>query len=284
MRLSRRALIILLLPAALFYTVFFIIPFFISFGVSLGIFLPSDVQISRGELITLRYYEQVFDQIFLRVFLRSLFLASATTALCLLIAYPMAYYIAVKAVRYRNFLLLLVIMPLWVTFLLRAYALLTLLGPEGFVNGVLLSLGLIQQPLFLIYNETSVLIGMVYSYLPLAILPLYSTLVRLDKTVIEASRVLGAGPLKTFFKVTLPISRPGVFAAVLLTFIPAAGEFIVPSFLGGPNEVYVGTLIYNAFLAARNWNWGAAMSIVYISVVLLGVVLYLRLVGEELRV
>jgi spermidine/putrescine transport system permease protein len=284
MRLSRRALIILLLPATLFYTVFFIIPFFISFGVSLGIFLPSDVQISRGELITLRYYEQVFDQIFLRVFLRSLALASATTALCLLIAYPMAYYIAVKAVRYRNFLLLLVIMPLWVTFLLRAYALLTLLGPEGFVNGVLLSLGLIQQPLFFIYNETSVLIGMVYSYLPLAILPLYSTLVRLDKTVIEASRVLGAGPLKTFFKVTLPISRPGVFAAVLLTFIPAAGEFIVPSFLGGPNEVYVGTLIYNAFLAARNWNWGAAMSIVYISVVLLGVVLYLRLVGEELRV
>jgi spermidine/putrescine transport system permease protein len=284
MRLSRRALIILLLPATLFYTVFFIIPFFISFGVSLGIFLPSDVQISRGELITLRYYEQVFDQIFLRVFLRSLALASATTALCLLIAYPMAYYIAVKAVRNRNFLLLLVIMPLWVTFLLRAYALLTLLGPEGFVNGVLLSLGLIQQPLFLIYNETSVLIGMVYSYLPLAILPLYSTLVRLDKTVIEASRVLGAGPLKTFFKVTLPISRPGVFAAVLLTFIPAAGEFIVPSFLGGPNEVYVGTLIYNAFLAARNWNWGAAMSIVYISVVLLGVVLYLRLVGEELRV
>jgi spermidine/putrescine transport system permease protein len=284
MRLSRRALIILLLPATLFYTVFFIVPFFISFGVSLGIFLPSDVQISRGELITLRYYEQVFDQIFLRVFLRSLALASATTALCLLIAYPMAYYIAVKAVRYRNFLLLLVIMPLWVTFLLRAYALLTLLGPEGFLNGVLLSLGLIQQPLFLIYNETSVLIGMVYSYLPLAVLPLYSTLVRLDKTVIEASRVLGAGPLKTFFKVTLPISRPGVFAAVLLTFIPAAGEFIVPSFLGGPNEVYVGTLIYNAFLAARNWNWGAAMSIVYISVVLLGVVLYLRLVGEELRV
>ncbi len=284
MKLSRRALIILLLPATLFYTVFFIIPFFISFGVSLGIFLPSDVQISRGELFTLRYYEQVFDQIFLRVFIRSIALASATTALCLLIAYPMAYYIAVKAARYRNFLLLLVIMPLWVTFLLRAYALLTLLGPEGFVNGVLLSLGIIQQPLFLIYNETSVLLGMVYSYLPLAVLPLYSTLVRLDKTVIEASRILGAGPLKTFFKVTLPISRPGIFAAVLLTFIPAAGEFIVPSLLGGPNEVYVGTLIYNAFLAARNWNWGAAMSIVYISVVLLGVVLYLRLVGEELRV
>ncbi len=284
MKLSRRALIILLLPATLFYTVFFIIPFFISFGVSLGIFLPSDVQISRGELFTLRYYEQVFDQIFLRVFIRSIALASATTALCLLIAYPMAYYIAVKASRYRNFLLLLVIMPLWVTFLLRAYALLTLLGPEGFVNGVLLSLGIIQQPLFLIYNETSVLLGMVYSYLPLAVLPLYSTLVRLDKTVIEASRILGAGPLKTFFKVTLPISRPGIFAAVLLTFIPAAGEFIVPSLLGGPNEVYVGTLIYNAFLAARNWNWGAAMSIVYISVVLLGVVLYLRLVGEELRV
>jgi len=284
MKLSRRALIILLLPATLFYTVFFIIPFFISFGVSLGIFLPSDVQISRGELFTLRYYEDVFDPIFLRVFLRSIALASATTALCLLIAYPMAYYIAVKAVRYRNFFLLLVIMPLWVTFLLRAYSLLTLLGPEGFVNGVLLSLGIIQQPLFLIYNETSVLLGMVYSYLPLAVLPLYSTLVRLDKTVIEASRVLGAGPLKTFFKVTLPISRPGVFAAVLLTFIPAAGEFIVPSFLGGPNEVYVGTLIYNAFLAARNWNWGAAMSIVYISVVLLGIVLYLRLVREELRV
>ena len=284
MRLSSKTLFVLLLPATMFYTVFFIVPFFISIGVALGVFLPSDAQISRGELYTLRYFEQVFDQIFLRVFLRSLALASATTALCLLIAYPMAYYIAVKAVKYRNFLLLLVIMPLWVTFLLRAYALLTLLGPEGFLNGVLLSLGLIKQPLFLVYNEAAVLIGMVYSYLPLAILPLFSTLVRLDRTIIEASRILGAGPLKTFFKVTLPISRPGIFAAVLLTFIPAAGEFIVPSFLGGPNEVYVGTLIYNAFLAARNWNWGAAMSIVYISVVLVGVVLYLRFVGEELRV
>jgi ABC-type spermidine/putrescine transport system permease subunit I len=171
-----------------------------------------------------------------------------------------------------------------VTFLLRAYSLLTLLGPEGFVNGVLLWLGLIRQPLYLIYNESAVLLGMVYSYLPLAILPLYSTLIRLNKSIIEASRVLGAGPIKTFIKITVPITRPGIFAAVLLTFIPAAGEFVVPSLLGGPDDIFVGTLIYNAFLAARNWNWGAAMSLVYISVVLIGVVLYLRLVREELRV
>lgn len=274
----------LLLPATVFYMIFFIIPFFISLGVALGIFLPSDAQISRGEIITLRYFEQTFDRIFLLVLLRSLLLASMTTVACLLIAYPMAYYIAVKAEKYKSFLLILVIIPLWVTFLLRAYALLTLLGPEGFLNGILIGLGIIEEPLYLIYNERAVLLGMVYSYIPLAILPLYSTLTRLNKSVIEASRVLGAGPVKTFVKVTLPITKPGVLAAVILTFIPAAGEFVVPSLLGGPDDVYVGTLVYNAFLAARNWNWGAAMSIVYISVVLIGVVLYLRLVGEELRV
>jgi len=275
---------LLLLPATVFYMIFFIIPFFISLGVALGVFLPSDAQISRGEIITLRYFEQTFDRIFLLVLLRSLLLASMTTVACLLIAYPMAYYIAVKAEKYKSFLLILVIIPLWVTFLLRAYALLTLLGPEGFLNGILIGLGIIEEPLYLIYNERAVLLGMVYSYIPLAILPLYSTLTRLNKSVIEASRVLGAGPVKTFVKVTLPITKPGVLAAVILTFIPAAGEFVVPSLLGGPDDVYVGTLVYNAFLAARNWNWGAAMSIVYISVVLIGVVLYLRLVGEELRV
>ncbi len=284
MKLSRRTLLLLLLPATVFYMIFFIIPFFISLGVALGIFLPSDAQISRGEIITLRYFEQTFDRIFLLVLLRSLLLASMTTAACLLIAYPMAYYITVKAEKYKSFLLILVIIPLWVTFLLRAYALLTLLGPEGFLNGILIGLGIIEEPLYLIYNERAVLLGMVYSYIPLAILPLYSTLTRLNKSVIEASRVLGAGPVKTFVKVTLPITKPGVLAAVILTFIPAAGEFVVPSLLGGPDDVYVGTLVYNAFLAARNWNWGAAMSIVYISVVLIGVVLYLRLVGEELRV
>ncbi len=284
MKLSRRTLLLLLLPATVFYMIFFIIPFFISLGVALGVFLPSDAQISRGEIITLRYFEQTFDRIFLVVLLRSLLLAAMTTAACLLIAYPMAYYIAVKAEKYKSFLLILVIIPLWVTFLLRAYALLTLLGPEGFLNGILIGLGIIEEPFYLIYNERAVLLGMVYSYIPLAILPLYSTLTRLNKSVIEASRVLGAGPVKTFVKVTLPITKPGVLAAVILTFIPAAGEFVVPSLLGGPDEVYVGTLVYNAFLAARNWNWGAAMSIVYISVVLIGVVLYLRLVGEELRV
>jgi len=284
LRLKAWHIVLLLGPPAAFYFVFFILPFINTVAVSFGVILPSEAQLRRGEVFTLSYYLQALDSLFLRILGRSLLLALYTTLSCVIIGYPVAYFIAFKGGRYKNFLLLLFILPLWVTFLLRGYALLTLLGPEGVLNSILLNLGLIKEPLYLIYNEFSVVFGMVYGYLPFMILPLYASIEKIRKLYIEAARVMGASSMKAFWKITLPLSRPGLVAGSLLTFIPAAGEFIIPSFLGGPSEVYIGTIIYSAFISARNWNWGAAISMVYIVLILVGVVLYMRYSREELSI
>ncbi|MEM0440386.1 MAG: ABC transporter permease [Candidatus Caldarchaeum sp.] len=274
-------ILLLLLPPILFYLVFFIFPFITVVGVSFGVILPSPAQQLRGDVFTLTYFQQALDTVFLRVLGKSLVFALATTAACIILGYPIAYLIAFKGGQYKNFLVLLIILPLWVTFLLRAYAVLSLLGPEGIVNNILIAMGIIREPLYLIYNEFAVLLGMIYGYLPFMILPLYASLEKISKTHIEAARALGAGPLSAFFKVTLPLSKPGLVAGTLLTFIPAAGEFVIPAFLGGPSEVFVGTMIYSAFISARNWNWGSALSLIYIAMVMVGVILYLKYSREE---
>lgn len=274
-------ILLLLLPPIVFYLVFFVFPFITVVGVSFGLILPSPAQQLRGEIFTFSYFEQALDTVFLRVLGKSLLFAFTTTAACMLVGYPVAYAIAFKGGRYKNFLILLIILPLWVTFLLRAYAVLSLLGPEGVFNNLLISIGIIKEPLYLIYNEFAVLLGMVYGYLPFMILPLYASLEKISKTHIEAARALGAGPFSAFLKVTLPLSKPGLVAGTLLTFIPAAGEFVIPAFLGGPGEVFVGTMIYSAFISARNWNWGSALSLIYIAMVMVGVVLYLKYSREE---
>ncbi|MDW8084174.1 MAG: ABC transporter permease [Candidatus Caldarchaeum sp.] len=276
--------LLLLLPPLLFYAVFFIFPFLTVVGVGFGAILPSEAQRSRGEFFTLDYFQQALDPLFLRVLSKSLLFALATTAACIVLGFPVAYMIAFKGGRYKNFLVLLVILPLWVTFLLRAYAVLSLLGPEGVVNAILLSMGVIQEPLYLIYNEFAVMLGMIYGYLPFMILPLYASLEKISKTYIEAARSLGAGSFTAFLRITLPLSKPGLVAGSLLTFIPAAGEFVIPSFLGGPGEVFVGTMIYSAFISARNWNWGSALSLVYIAMVMVGVAIYLKYSREEFTI
>lgn len=277
-------LLLLLLPPLIFYLIFFVFPFIAVVGVGFGVILPSEVQQRRGEIFTLTYFEQALDPVFIRVLTKSLMFALATTVACIVLGYPVAYLIAFKGGRYKNFLVLLVILPLWVTFLLRAYAVLSLLGPEGLVNAFLLRLGIIREPLFLIYNEFSVMLGMIYGYLPFMILPLYASLEKISKTYVEAARTLGAGSLTAFFRITFPLSKPGLIAGTLLTFIPAAGEFVIPSFLGGPGEVFVGTMIYSAFISARNWNWGSALSLIYIAMVMVGVVLYLKYSRGELTI
>uniref|UniRef100_A0A7C4I4E4 ABC transporter permease n=1 Tax=Caldiarchaeum subterraneum TaxID=311458 RepID=A0A7C4I4E4_CALS0 len=277
-------ILLLLLPPLLFYILFFLVPFFTVVGVSVGIILPSEAQRARGEFFTLRYFQDALDPVFLRILGRSLAYALATTVGCILLGFPVAYFIAFRGGRYKNFLILLVILPLWVTFVLRAYAVLSLLGPEGVVNSILINLGVIQQPLFLIYNEFAVMLGMLYGYLPFMILPLYASLEKISKTVIEAAKTLGANSFTAFLRITLPLSKPGLIAGTLLTFIPAAGEFVIPSFLGGPSEVFVGTMIYSAFISARNWNWGSALSLVYIALVLVGITLYLKYSREELTI
>ena len=276
-------LLILVLPLA-FYVIYFVIPFIVAIGTSIGLVLPREAQLQRGEIITLRYYMDSINPIFLKVLGKSLYIAVVTTVLCLALGYPLAYYVAFKGGKYKNVLILLVIVPFWVTFLLRAYAMLSLLSPEGVLNSLLLNIGIISKPLFLIYNEQAVLLGMVYGYLPFTILPLYASLEKISKVYVEAAKVLGANPLRAFLHVTLPLSKPGLVAGTLLTFIPAAGEFIIPEFLGGPNEFFVGNMIYSAFIEAQNWNWGAAIATIYIAIVIAGIMLYLKYVGEELSI
>ncbi len=276
-------LLILALPLA-FYVIYFVIPFIVAIGTSIGLVLPREAQLQRGEIITLRYYMDSINPIFLKVLGKSLYIAVVTTVLCLALGYPLAYYVAFKGGKYKNVLILLVIVPFWVTFLLRAYAMLSLLSPEGVLNSLLLNIGIISKPLFLIYNEQAVLLGMVYGYLPFTILPLYASLEKISKVYVEAAKVLGANPLRAFLHVTLPLSKPGLVAGTLLTFIPAAGEFIIPEFLGGPNEFFVGNMIYSAFIEAQNWNWGAAIATIYIAIVIAGIMLYLKYVGEELSI
>ena len=273
--------LILALPLA-FYLLFFIIPFIVALGASVGLVLPRESQLQRGEIITLRYYMDAVNPIFLKVLGKSLYIAILTTVLCLVLGYPLAYYVAFKGGRYKNVLILLVIVPFWVTFLLRAYAMLSLLSPNGVLNSFLINLGIISKPLYLIYNEQAVLLGMVYGYLPFTVLPLYASLEKISRLYVEAAKVLGASPFRAFLHVTLPLSKPGLVAGTLLTFIPAAGEFIIPQFLGGPSEFFVGNMIYSAFIEAQNWNWGAAIATIYIAIVIAGVMLYLKYVGEEL--
>ena len=277
-------LLLILTPPLAFYLIFFVIPFIAAIGASIGLVLPRESQLQRGEIVTFRYYMDAVNPIFLKVLGKSLYIAVVTTILCLVLGYPLAYYVAFKGGRYKNVLILLVIVPFWVTFLLRAYAMLSLLSPEGVLNSVLINLGVISQPLFLIYNERAVLLGMVYGYLPFTVLPLYASLEKIGKVYVEAAKVLGASPIKAFLHVTLPLSKPGLVAGTLLTFIPAAGEFIIPQFLGGPNEFFVGNMIYSAFIEAQNWNWGSAIATIYIAIVIAGIMIYLKYIGEELRI
>jgi len=198
----------------------------------------------------------------------------------------MAYFIAVKSGRRKETLLLLVIIPFWVSFLLRTYALMTILDINGILNVALLSLGLISQPLYLMYNTQAVLLGMIYNFLPFMILPLYASMEKLDKSLLEAAGSLGAGPTRTFLHVTLPLTRSGIGAGSILVFVPAVGEFIIPQLLGGTESFMIGNLIWTLFLKARNLWFGSAVSIILIALVVVMVAAYMKYItkGEEMTI
>ena len=203
----------------------------------------------------------------LGVYTSSLALAALATVLCLLTGYPVAFAIARAPGVWRQLLLFLVMLPFWTSFLIRVYAWIAILQPSGLINRVLLASGLIEQPLPLLYNAFSVTLGLVYSYLPFMILPLYGSLSRLDESLIEAAADLGAPPRRVFLRVTLPLSLPGVAAGCLLVFIPAIGEFVIPDLLGGPGTLMVGKMLWQEFF--DNVDWPAAAAIAMALVVLL---------------
>jgi putrescine transport system permease protein len=219
------------------------------------------------------------------VYTTSLGNAALATLLCLVIGYPVAFAIARAPGVWRHLLLFLVMLPFWTSFLIRVYAWIALLQPSGLVNRLLLATGLVEAPLPLLYNGFSVELGLVYSYLPFMILPLYGSLARLDETLIEAAADLGAPPCRVFLGVILPLTLPGIAAGSLLVFIPAVGEFVIPDLLGGPDTLMIGKLLWQEFFDNVDWPAASAVAVALVAVVTLPLLVAQRLVGraEETR-
>jgi putrescine transport system permease protein len=268
-------------------TLFFLVPLAVVFGISLA--TKEFGQPPYSDLLTttdkgtvqltlhLSNYIRIFtdpSNIYINAFLSSIRIAAISTAFAILIGYPMAYAIARAPDRWRNILLMLVILPFWTSFLLRVYALGTFLRGEGVINNTLSIFGI--APLTMMQTDFAVYVGIVYSYLPFFILPLFTNLVKLDPSLLEASADLGARPIRTFISVTLPLSMPGVIAGAMLVFIPAIGEFVIPSLLGGPGTQMIGRILWDEFFSKTNWPRAAALAITMLIIVVIPIMLMQR--------
>jgi putrescine transport system permease protein len=264
-------------------TLFFLLPFVFVFKISLAEaviaqppYAPLFAYTPEGTTlqVTLGNYRFLFeDGLYFLSYLTSLRIALVSTILCLLIGYPIAYAIARARGGVQLVLLMLVILPFWSSFLLRVYAWKLLLQGGGVINGALLWLGIVDAPLNLLYTEFAVYVGIVYSYLPFMILPLYAALARLDYALVEAALDLGCRSWQAFLRVTLPLSLPGIVAGSLLVFIPAVGEFVIPELLGGPNSIMIGRVLWNEFFANRDWPLASAVAIIMLLVLVLPIAL-----------
>jgi spermidine/putrescine transport system permease protein len=265
MRGVRRQALLLLLPCALALLLLFVLPQGLMFEASLG------RRSAYGGVVHewgLANYLRAVELLYLRILGRSIVLAFATTVLCLVTAYPVAYWLGLKVPeRWRSALLVLVILPFWTSFLVRMYAWIFLLRSEGLVNITLAGLGL--PPLNLLYNDFAVMIGQVYGELPFMILPLYASIEKLDRSLLEAAADLGAGPSRALWRVTVPLTAPGIVAGCVLVFIPSLGAYLAPDLLGGARTVYIGNLIQSQFAVARDMPFGAALSFLLSLTVLL---------------
>jgi putrescine transport system permease protein len=270
----------------LWLAVFFLLPLAVVAGISFAEsadaippFKPLLGMTSAGleNHATLANYRELAEGC-LKVYANSLGNAALATLLCLLIGYPLAFAIARAPGVWRNLLLFLVILPFWTSFLIRVYAWIALLQPSGLVNRLLLATGLVEAPVPLLYNGLSVELGLVYSYLPFMILPLYGALSRLDETLLEAAADLGAPPWRVFLGVILPLTLPGIAAGMLLVFIPAVGEFVIPDLLGGPDTLMIGKLLWQEFFDNVDWPAASAVAMALIAVVTLPLLIAQRLV------
>jgi spermidine/putrescine transport system permease protein len=258
-------------PAMLWLGGFFIAPLLIVLVVSFA---------TRGTYggvvwqFTLANYTELFHPLYLQIFIQSLLFALLTTLLCLLMGFPLAYFIARAPKRRQAIWLLLVLVPFWTNFLVRTYAWMMILRAEGFLNGWLLNWGLINQPMELLYTPIAVLIGLVYGYLPFMVLPLYVACERIDPILLDAARDLYASNWSLFRRVIWPLAKPGVIAGSILVFIPAIGAFLTPDLLGGARTMMIGNLIQHEYLVARDWPLGSALAFVLMAVVLLLLKIY----------
>ena len=264
---------LLLLPTTIWLLFFLVIPLVLLLAVS---FVKRG---AYGALIlqfTLANYHRAFSPSYLPILVRTFGFASATTFACLLLGYPFAYFLSqfVYSRRARDFMLVVLMLPFWTSFLVQIYSWMIILGREGLLNNALIGLGLISEPIQFLNTRGSLLLGLTYSYLPFMILPLYSSLSKLPRSYIEASKDLGAGNIQTFLKITLPLSLPGVMGGIILTFIPCMGDFLTAEFLGGPKTYLIGNLIQNQFYQAADYPFGSALSAVLLILLFLGLLSY----------
>jgi putrescine transport system permease protein len=283
--MRRRASWLLIAPPLLFLAVFFLVPFATAFKISFADSIIAIPPFSKlfsitadghyAITITLENYRTlVTDDVYLLSYAFSLRTAFISTVFCLLIGYPMAYAIARAPRSTQTILLLLIILPFWTSFLLRVYALQGIISDHGLLNDFLLWTGLIHAPLKIMNTTLAVQIGIVYSYLPFMILPLYATLEKLDGTLLEAAADLGTPPWRAFLEITLPLSLPGVIAGSLLVFIPAIGEFVIPSLLGGPDSLMIGRVLWDEFFANHNWPVASAVATAFLVLLVGPIALY----------
>ena len=224
---------------------------------------------------------EAFDPVYAEIFFRSVRLALTNVAITLMICYPAALWVSGLPTRWRTFVVFIITLPFFVSLVVRLFCWVLILRPSGFLSSTLLGLGLISEPIDIIYTETAVLIGMAYIMLPFMFLPLYASIEKLDHSLVEASSDLGASPYQTFLRVILPMTLPGIAAGAVLVFIPSLGNFIVPDLLGGAKVLMIGNLVEQQFLSARNWPFGSALSVMIMLVMLLLIVFYLRRIGRS---
>lgn len=246
-------------PYVLWIILFTILPLLI---IVLFSFTEKTEMGSISMVFTLDNYRKFFQPLYLNVLKRSVILAVVSTVMCLIVGYPMAYIMSRAPRKKRNLMATLFVLPLWTNFLLRTYAWMGLLREQGLVNEFLRAIGLIERPLQLLYNNGAVVMGMVYNFLPFMVLPIYSVLVKLDDSLLEAAHDLGANDVKVFQKVIFPLSLPGVATGIYMVFMPAVSTFVLSDLLGGSHTILLGNLIENQFRNARNWQFGSAISVI----------------------
>lgn len=228
------------------------------------------------------YFQLFDDPLYIDAYLQSLQIAAVSTICCLVIGYPLAWAVAHSSSSTRNILLLLVILPSWTSFLIRVYAWMGILKENGVLNNVLLWLGVIDHPLIILHTNTAVYIGVVYSYLPFMVLPIYTALTRIDYSLVEAALDLGARPMKTFFRIIVPLTKGGIIAGSMLVFIPAVGEFVIPELLGGPDSIMIGRVLWQEFFNNRDWPVASAVAILMLLLLIVPIMLFHKYQNKEL--
>ena len=260
-----------LLPSVAWIVIFFVAPVIL---VLIFSFFERGVYGGVEYNFTTKNFFLIFDDLYYKTVARTLFVALLNATLCLLTGYPLAYYISTRSSnKLKNTLLILALLPFWTNFLIRTFSWMMLLGNEGLINSTMIKMHLINEPLQLLFTPFAVQLGLLYNYLPFMVLPLYASIEKIDKNLYLASNDLGASKLKTFWNVTLPLSKSGIFIGLFLVFIPTLGEFVTPDLLGGAKSPMIGNIIKDQFLTARNWPFGSALVFVIMMLILLAIIL-----------